>query len=76
MTAAELSDLIVQKLARENGGGAMRWRKALGQMKVYSRATHAHCNWDVRPQGSPREAALVERAADALRVRHAFVDED
>lgn len=76
MKAAELRDLIVRHLARANGGGTIRWRKALGELKVYSLSTHAHCNWDVRPTGTAHEMDQVERAVDALRLKHPFVDID
>lgn len=73
MTATELRDLIVRRLVRENGGGTVRWRKVLGELRVYSRATHAHCNWDARPSGASGDVALVEQAVDQLRLRHPFV---
>lgn len=76
MTGSELRDLLAAALARSAGGGPLRWRRALGEVRVYPRATHAHCNWDVRPIGTPREVEAVERAADAIRLRHPFVDED
>lgn len=75
MTAGDLSTLIVQRLARDNGGGTGRWRRVLGELRVYSRSTHAHCNWDVRPTGSVSDVAAVERTADALRLAYPFVDE-
>lgn len=74
MIATELRDLIVRHLARANGGGTIRWRKAIGELKVYSLTTHAHCNWDVRPTGSAFEMDQVERAVDILRLKHPFVD--
>jgi len=75
MTAAELRDLIIRRLVRENGGGTVRWRNVLGELRVYSRDTHAHCNWDARPSGASRDVALVERAVDQLRLQHPFVAE-
>lgn len=74
MTASELRDLILQKLAKENGGGTLRWRKVLGDIKVYPRTTHAHCNWDARPSGSVRDVSLVESAIDRTRLRYPFVE--
>ena len=74
MTAPELGDLIVRQLAKDNGGGTIRWRRALGELKVYSLSTHAHCSWDVRPAGSAYEMALIERAVDAIRLNHPYVD--
>jgi len=75
MTAAELRDLIVRNLAKANGGGTTRWRRAMGDPKVYSTATHSHCNWDVRPSGTAFEMAQVERAVDEVRINHPFVDD-
>ena len=74
MTACELRDLILRQLAKENGGGTVRWRKVLGNLKVYPRSTHAHCNWDARPSGPAADVAKVELAIDHLRLRHPFVD--
>jgi hypothetical protein len=76
MTASELRDLLIREIARTHGGSGARWRRLVGTVKVYSRETHAHCNWEVRPIGSMREVALVEQAADALRTRIPFVDAD
>ena len=73
MTVTELRDLIVRQLARENGGGSVRWRTALGELKVYPRSTHAHCNWDARPTGPPMDVAIVERAVDRVRLKYPFV---
>lgn len=76
MTGSELRDLLVRDLAKAHGGGTARWRKIVGAVKVYSRATHAHCNWDIRPAGAAHEIAIVERASDAVRGRHPYVDAD
>lgn len=75
MTASELRDRLARDLAKAQGGGAARWRRAVGEVRSYPRATHSHCNWEVRPAGSPGENAIVERAADALRAVMPFVDE-
>ena len=74
MTGSELRDLLVREIARTHGGGAQRWRRVTGALKVYSRDTHAHCNWEARPTGTSFEIAVVERASDGLRARHPFVD--
>ena len=76
MTGSELRDLLVRDLARAHGGGTARWRKIVGAVKVYSRDTHAHCNWDIRPAGAVHEIAIVERASDAVRARFPFADAD
>ena len=75
MTATELRDLIIRLLVRENGGGTLRWRNVLGQLRVYPRDTHAHCNWDARPSGASGDVALVEQAVDQLRLQYPFVVE-
>lgn len=73
MTAIELRDLIVRRLIRENGGGTLRWRNVIGELRVYSRDTHAHSNWDARPSGASGDVALVERVVDQVRLQHPFV---
>jgi hypothetical protein len=75
MTADELRDLLIARLAKANGGGSARWRRAVAGVKTYPRATHAHCNWEARATGTAREIDLVERAADALRVAIPFVED-
>ncbi|WP_419826053.1 hypothetical protein [Sphingomonas sp.] len=75
MTTADLRDLLVRDLVRADGGSAARWRRAVGELKVYARATHAHCNWEVRPAGTAYLIERVERAADAIRAAYPFVDE-
>lgn len=75
MTVHELQEFIVRHLAREYGGGTARWRRALGAIKVYSRATHAHCNWDARPSGAIQDVARIERAIDAVRLQNPFVSD-
>ena len=39
-------------------------------MRIYSRATHSHCNWAITPTGSAQEIALIETLMDDLRMRH------
>ncbi|WP_221793360.1 hypothetical protein [Aquisediminimonas sediminicola] len=73
MTASNLRDLLVNMLTRDVGGDRRRWRIAVGDVRVYSRATHPHCNWAVAPSGSNREIAEVERLVDDLRARHPIV---
>lgn len=76
MTGSELRDLLIREIARNHGGGTARWRKVAGAVKIYSRDTHPHCNWDLRPAGAAHEVAVVERAVDTLRARHPFVEAD
>ena len=73
MTAADIQDLFVTTLARESGTSRRRWRIVVGDVRVYSRATHPHCNWAVHPAGSVAEVAVVERIADDLRARHPII---
>ena len=73
MLASDLRDLFVSTLAREAGGDRRRWRIAVGEIRLYSLATHPHCNWAVSPSGSIGEMAAVERLADLLRARHPIV---
>jgi hypothetical protein len=75
MTAADLRDILARDLTKANGGSAARWRRAIGEVKVYPRSTHAHCNWELRPIGSATIVDHVERAADAIRAARPFVDE-
>lgn len=75
MTATDLRDLIVRRLVREKGGSTLRWRTVLGEIRVYSRITHAHCNWDARPSGTIGDVTLVEQAVDYVRLHHPFVAE-
>ncbi|HXH15482.1 MAG TPA: hypothetical protein VNJ10_05065 [Sphingomonas sp.] len=74
MTASELQSLFVTDLVRHNSGDRRRWRLIVGDVRVYSIATHAHCNWAVTPSGSASENDAVERLADRLRADHPIVD--
>jgi hypothetical protein len=76
MSSSELLSLIVNMLVRAHGGAPRRWRRAVGPIKVYSRTTHAHCNWDVRSSGSIYEVACVEAMVDTVRSSRPFVIED
>jgi hypothetical protein len=76
MTGPELRDALIREIVKAHGGSASRWRQAVGQIKVYARETHAHCNWEVRPSGSLRDVQVVERAADGLRAALPYVEED
>ena len=75
MTASELRDILIRELGKAHGGGMLRWRKVVGEVKVYPRSTHAHCNWDLRPAGSAEDVRKAEQAADMFRLRHPFVDD-
>ena len=74
MLASDLVDLFVTILARNSGSNRRRWRAAVGDIRIYSLATHPHCNWNVVPSGTVAEVAAVERLADDLRGRHPIVE--
>lgn len=73
MTASDLQSLFVTNLVRHNSGDRRRWRLIVGDVRVYSLATHAHCNWAVTPSGSASEVDAVERLADRLREDHPII---
>ena len=75
MRASELQDLIVRTLVRTCGGSPRSWRTAVGPIKLYDLATHAHCNWSIAPSGDVREVARIERLMDRLRLDHPIVVE-
>lgn len=73
MTAEELRDFIVRRLVKENAGGTVTWRRVMGELKVYARSSHAHCNWDVQPVGTAAQVEAVKTAVDQIRLVHPFV---
>jgi hypothetical protein len=73
MTAQDLIDIFVKALMRDIGGTRRRWRTVLGEVRVYSTETHAHCNWSIEPMGGAGENAAVERLADRLRGEYPIV---
>ena len=73
MTAAQLQDFLVTRLIRSAGGSARRWRIALGPIQVHDLATHAHCNWSVRPSGGVHENCEIEQLLDSVRLDHPIV---
>lgn len=70
MTREGVLDLLVARLLRDHGKSKHHWRKAIGALRLYSRETHAHCNWNATPTGSPRDVALIEALLDDLRMTH------
>ena len=70
MTADKIIDLLVARLVRDHGRSKHHWRKAIGSVRLYSRATHPHCNWTITPTGSHQEIAAIETLLDDLRMRH------
>lgn len=73
MTASDLQSLLVTTLMREHGGDRRRWRLVLGEVKVYSLATHPHCNWSVTPSGAFADIDAVETLVDQARAQHPIV---
>lgn len=76
MTASELQDLLIKRLARTAGGTARRWRIAIGPVHVREASTYAHCNWEVRPSGTPRENAEIEHLLDTVRLEYSILRPD
>lgn len=70
MTADQLIDMLVARLVREHGGSKHHWRRVVGTARLYSRATHPHCNWSVTPTGTVREIAVLETLLDQMRIDH------
>src|SRR3546814_4721483 len=52
MTADNLVELIVARLVRDYGRSKHHWRRLVGPIRLYSRATHPHCNWAAAPIGT------------------------
>ena len=73
MTAADLEQLIIARLVRDQGGTSQTWRRALGRIIVRDPRTHGHCNWDVRPAGTDAQHAAIETLLDEVRLQHSIV---
>jgi len=73
MTADRLSDLMVARLVRDHGRSKYHWRRAIGPIRLHSRATHVHCNWSADPTGSFQDIAVIETLLDELRMRHPLI---
>jgi len=73
MTASDLQSLILATLVREQGSDRRRWRLVLGEVRVYSLATHPHCNWSVTPSGAFADIDAVETLVDQIRAQHPIV---
>jgi hypothetical protein len=76
MTASQLQDLLIARLTRKLGGSARRWRIAIGPVHLHDLATHGPFNWSVRPSGTPREVAEIERLLDTVRLDHPVLTAD
>ena len=70
MTASELTAMILARLIRIEGGSRQAWRRRLGEMRVYSPATHPHCNWDFADSASNRS---IEAALDWARAAYPMI---
>ncbi len=73
MTAADLLELLIARLVRDCGGTRRQWRAAIGLVKIYSVATHPHCNWAVSPSGSLYQCAEIEQRVDDLRQHYPII---
>lgn len=76
MTANDLIDLLVARLLRDHGKTKHHWRKAIGRIRLYDRATHPHCNWSATPTASQGDVALIETLLDELRLAHPLLASD
>ncbi|HKY81332.1 MAG TPA: hypothetical protein VJM09_07645 [Sphingobium sp.] len=70
MTADKITDLLIARLVRDHGQSKHHWRKVIGPIRLYSRATHPHCNWAATPAGSVQETATIETLLDDFRTRY------
>jgi hypothetical protein len=73
MTASELTAMILARLIRTEGGSRQAWRRRLGEMRIYSPATHPHCNWDFADSIPSRP---VEAVLDWARTTHPRITAD
>lgn len=76
MTASDLEQLLIARLIRERGGTSQTWQRVLGKVIVRDTETHAHCNWDVRLNGTDAQCAAIEHLLDDVRLRHSIVTLD
>jgi hypothetical protein len=70
VTADELKDLLLARLVRNQGGVRSEWRKRIGQVRLYSVATHPHCNWAIDAAGTRAQIEAIETLVDDLRSTH------
>lgn len=73
MHAVQLHNLILSQLIRSVGGTRQHWRRAIGDVRVYSMKTHPHCNWDVFASGSAADVRAVNQVVDHIRADHPHV---
>ena len=73
MTSADLEQLLIARLVRDQGGTSQTWRRALGKVAVRDAKTHAHCNWEITPDGTDAQKAAIEELLDDVRLVHSIV---
>jgi len=73
MQSTQIHGLILAHLIRNVGGTRQHWRRAVGNLRVFPIATHAHCNWDVYPSGTAADIRAVNEAVDEIRERHPLI---
>lgn len=76
MTQGQLVDILIARLVQDHGRTRQHWRRRIGTVRLYSTATHAHCNWALDPTGSTSEIAVIERLIDDLRMNHPILTAD
>lgn len=74
MTSDRLIDMMIARLVIAHGKSKHHWRKAIGPVRIYSRATHPHCNWAFTPSGTADEISVIETLLDDLHLRHPLID--
>lgn len=70
MTTDQLKDLLLARLIRNYGGIRSEWRKRIGPVRLYSVATHPHCNWAIDASGTRAQIEAIETLVDDLRSTH------
>ncbi|WP_311269587.1 hypothetical protein [Sphingobium sp. WCS2017Hpa-17] len=73
MTTGQLQDLLIARLVRDHGGTRQKWRKLIGNVHLYDRKTHPHCNWAINCLGSRSEVEAIEGLIDDIRNKHPLV---
>ncbi|WP_116090738.1 hypothetical protein [Sphingomonas crusticola] len=73
MHASQIQSLILARLVRSSGGTRQHWRRAIGEIRVYSMKTHPHCNWDVYAAGNAADVKAVNAAVDEIRMDHPHI---
>ena len=74
MDAAELTNLILDRLVRLHGGSRGSWRRVVGGLRVYPTQTHPHCNWDAVPSGTVSQIQSANAVVDHVRELHPIAE--